>query len=393
MNTLPNRVYTGYHRGRVGYTGHKSMADPLEQFRLEASTLVIQAREALVKKREQEQEALREQERLVKLQQYRDRVNEELQGIHQELSRVANELRELGEDHPQYLVLQEKIAQVELLMADPEEMALRLYASEESEALLQAEKVQMNLRLDEWRRALADDIQQSILNADEYFQASDLAIYVSDYRDDLAAIGLFDKMVELLVQRINELDNSGKPKEIRGHARTLDWLVDFAQKQRYPRTMFGGDGSISKLRQTTRKQAHRPFTYPHLKGKVIVFGGHPHMYEGVRERLTGSMVNLVWFDMEQADTQVRDRSDVVKDADLVVLVTPYASHKFQDIARSACKRFGRELIPCNKTGITSMLDVISQNLVTTEEEEPEVSTVENLNGGLEALANKYGRKR
>ncbi|WP_287131361.1 DUF2325 domain-containing protein [Candidatus Cyanaurora vandensis] len=367
------------------------MIDPLEQLKQEMSLAMGQAREALNQKREQEQLLRRDQERKIKLVQYQERVVNELKIVHDELAKTVAEAYELGEDHPTYLVLNHKLNELSVLMTQPEEMALRLYADEESKAILQADQQIMAQRLDEWRRNLAEDIRQTILAADEYFIASDVAIYVNDYREDLVAIGCFEEMVEILVKRINDLDNSDKPpKEIRGHARTLDWLVDFAQKQRLPRTMLGGDGGIARLRQASRKTP-RPFTYGHLAGQVVVFGGHPNMSDGVRERLVGSQVELIWFDMEQADTQVRDRSDVVKDADLVILVTPYASHKFQDIARAACKRHSQELVPCNKTGLTSLLDIVSQRLAPALTEES--LGAEDLNGGLEALANKYGRRR
>jgi len=115
----------------------------------------------------------------------------------------------------------------------------------------------------------------------------------------------------------------------------------------------------------------------------VVFGGHPHMREGVLKRLGNSQVNLIWIDMEQSDTQAKERAEVVKGADVVILVISYCSHKFQTLAKTACDRHGLELTYCIQTGASSLFDLMVQKLSGSQAMPDDM---------IEAFKSKFGRK-
>jgi predicted transcriptional regulator len=360
------------------------MPDPLKDLRAAADEAIARAHEALAQKRELERQVQREQQRQAKIDEYMALIRQGLNATHEKILTNLEELVDLGTDHPAYQLLKVQLQEIEQQLAHPEVLAEKAYEEEIWEQDVAEDNRKIEEQINSWRRELQQDLSQSIDEADEYFAACDLAVYVRDYKEDLLAIGAFEAVVEHLVRRVNQLDSVGKPKEIRGsHSRTLDWMADFAQEQRYPRQLLGSDGSLIKVRQSSRRQAERPYSYSDLTGKVVVFGGHPHMREGVLKRLGNSQVNLIWIDMEQSDTQAKERAEVVKGADVVILVISYCSHKFQTLAKAACDRHGLELTYCNQTGASSLIDLMVQKLSGNQAMPDDM---------IEAFKSKFGRK-
>lgn len=330
------------------------------------------AKHAVAEKKRRERIAKQERERAQKIQAYCEKVRERLRPIQESLLKSLEDCRILGDADPHFEELQNQLDEINDLMDNPESMAEQLYEEErereeileqqkELEEIVLSEERRIEQELCQWRQDLLQDLLQTIEKAENFFEASDIAIYVKDYKDDLLSIESLELVLRRLIDRINELNTRGtSPLELRQPEATLNYMADFALKQRMQGNVHKVNGGPAQLRQSHRQQVDRPFEYRGINGKVVVFGGHPRMHRNVARRLPD--VNLIWFDQERGIASVADRSDVVRDADLVVLVTAYTSHKMQKIAQMSCDSYGLTLVHQNSTGISSMLELIAVEL-------------------------------
>ncbi len=350
------------------------MIDPITTQEQLIAEKIAEAKKALADKRRVEREAQRHKERTQKIQQYCELVRQRLQPLKDQLAHSLAECVPLGEEHPVYLDLKSQLEQIDEQMANPLELAEQLYEEEiereriqeqqkewEEQVLAEEQRIENEINL--WRKDLLQDLLHTIDTAENYFEASDIAIYIRDFKEDLIAIDALEAVLEYLIERLNELNTKDTVLELRQPIEgTLDRMVDFALKQRVQQSNFfkTNNGPPSQLRQSHRRQAERPFEFKGIQGKVVVFGGHPRMQRNVARRLPD--VNLVWFNQDESVTSMTERADVVRDADLVILVTAYTSHKVQKIAQASCEAYGVPLTYQNSTGIRSMLELIAMQL-------------------------------
>ncbi len=349
------------------------MADPIATQEQLIAEKIAQAKKALAEQKRREREAQRQKEREHKVQLYCEQVRQRLYPLQEQLTASLEECSSLGDDHPVYLDLLSQLNQVAEQIEHPYPLAEQLYEEElereriqeqqkEWEEQVLVEEQRMEEEINRWRQDLFQDLLHTIDTSENYFEASDLAIYIRDYKEDLIAIDVLETVMQYLIERLNELNTKDTVLELRHPIEvTLDRMVDFALKQRVQQSnFFKTNTPPSQLRQSHRRQAERPFQYSGITGKVVVFGGHPRMQRNVARRLPD--VNLVWFNQDDSVTSMSDRAEVVRDADLVILVTAYTSHKVQKIAQASCDAYGVDLAYQNSTGIRPMLELIAVEL-------------------------------
>lgn len=348
------------------------LPDPLADQEQQIAEKIALAKRAVAEKKKRQRQERLAQQRAEKIKEYCEQVKERLRPLHQQLTESLEECSILGEEDQTYLALKAELEELEDKMRHPEPLAEQLYQEEvEREELLEqqreweeyvvAEELRMEEEVNRWRQDLYEDLIQTIDDTHNYFEASDIAIYIRDFKEDLLAISRLELALSHLIDRLNLLNTRETKLELRHPIEgTLNRMVDFALNQRMQGTFLKINNGPSQLKQSHRRQATRPYEYEEVEGKVVVFGGHPRMQRNVARRLPN--VNLVWFNQDEGVASMSERADVVKDADMVILVTAYTSHKVQKIAQASCDAHGLSLTFQNSTGIKPTLELISTEL-------------------------------
>jgi uncharacterized protein len=97
---------------------------------------------------------------------------------------------------------------------------------------------------------------------------------------------------------------------------------------------------------------------------VVVFGGHDRLETAVRNRLRDSNVTLVWC-TAQSGLQIAEQGENhIYNADMVIVITGYASHALTEKAMQAAERAGITPEMINTTGMTRVLETIEYGLKT-----------------------------
>lgn len=348
------------------------LPDPLADQEQQIAEKIALAKRAVAEKKKRQRQERLEQERAQKIKEYCEQVKERLRPLQQQLMESLEECAILGEEDQTYRALKAELDELQAKMDNPEPLAEQLYQEEiEREELLEqqreweeyvlAEERRMEEEVNRWRQELLEDLIQTIDDTHNYFEASDIAIYIRDFKEDLLAINALETVLSHLIERLNTLNTRDTKLELRHPIEgTLNRMVDFALNQRMQGTFLKINNGPSQLKQSHRRQANRPYEYEDVEGKVVVFGGHPRMQRNVARRLPN--VNLVWFNQDEGVASMSERADVVKDADMVILVTAYTSHKVQKIAQASCEAHGLTLTFQNSTGIKPTLELISVEL-------------------------------
>lgn len=347
------------------------MLDPIRRTEQEILEKINLAKKAAQERQKQERRKQQEQQREAKINQYMQEISRRLRHLQEQLQQSLAECAILGEEDPIYQDLRQQLQLVQSQLQNPRPLAEAQYqiqlAQEEValnkrewEDLIIAEERRMDEALAQWRQGLIQDLSETIDAAKTYFEASDIAVYFRDYREDLLATEQLEPLLRRLIHRINELNTRGNPFELRYPVETtLNRMVDFALQQRSQRsTLLGGSRAapLSTLRQEHRHSPDRPYEYRGITGKVVVYGSHPRLQRNVVRRLP--QVTSVWFDFDLPPEALQDRVTTVGDADIAILLTTYSSQEMQQAAQEACQRFGVPLLHQHATGIRSLIELI-----------------------------------
>jgi len=210
-----------------------------------------------------------------------------------------------------------------------------------------------------WRQALKADLLEMISEQDNFYRATDAAVAVRAYTQDLKAIGSLEEVVEALIHQINSTSEDGQPARLRGtHEQTLTFIYNKALENRA--RVDRATEVQPRLRHRTSEK--RPNPYTQLEGKVVIFGGHDRLETAIRNRLRDSQVTLVWC-TAQAGPQLAEQAEShVATADLVLIITGYTSHKLTDKATQAAQRHSRSIEMINTTGMVRVLEAIEYGL-------------------------------
>ncbi len=215
--------------------------------------------------------------------------------------------------------------------------------------------------LQQWQADLRDDLLEMITEQQDFYSATDAAIAIRGYVSDLKEIGALEEIVEALINQINDHSEEGPVARLRGtHEQTLNFIYNKALENR-SRT----DTPPSIQPKTRhRKSDKRPELYAELVGKVLVFGGHDRLQTAIKNRLRNSQVELQWYS-EQDGLQLSAQGESqVTSADLILIITGYASHSMTERAMDACRKADKSYEIINTTGMTRVLEVIEAGLKT-----------------------------
>ncbi|MFN3926086.1 MAG: DUF2325 domain-containing protein [Pseudanabaenaceae cyanobacterium] len=215
----------------------------------------------------------------------------------------------------------------------------------------------------QWRQALKEDLLEMIAEQDDFYSATDAAVAIKPYINDLKAINALEEVVEALMNQINKHSGEGPVAKLKGtYENTINFIYNKAMENRARVERPPNVQATVRHRKTEK----RPVAYEDLEGKVLVFGGHDRLHTAVKNRLRYSKVELVWC-TEQDGLQIASQGEEqINSSDLVIIVTGYASHSLTERAIEACKRLGKNYEIVNTTGMTSVLQVIEAGLKTIQ---------------------------
>lgn len=305
-----------------------------------------------------------QQQRETQVQQEISRIKQRLEPL---LEQVETMLQQLAADDfsesATRLKLEEKAADLRQRLADAPLLAAQAI---DRQMILNEERL-LDERLAEqtnrWRQALRIDLLEMITEQTDFFSATDASIAIRAYVHDLKAIGALEEVVDALIVQINTHSEEGPVARLRGsHEQTLSFIYNKALENR-ARVDRAPD---VQPRIRHRSSEKRPNPYGLLEGKVVIFGGHDRLETAVRNRLRDAEVNLVWC-TAQAGPQIAEQAEThVANADLVLVLTGYTSHKLTDKALQAAQRAGKPVEMINTTGVVRVLEAIEYGLKTKQ---------------------------
>lgn len=249
-----------------------------------------------------------------KLQQQRDEQYQEI--VRQRESRLHPLLKKVEEMISTYKAegyhsaemiqqLQDKADDIRREIAEIPEKAAEIVDSQlvlREERLLEETNRQKVRR---WQEDLRDDLLDMILEQHDFFSATDAAIAIRGYVDDLKELGALEEVVDALINQINEHSEEGPVARLRGtHEQTLNFIYNKALENR-SRTEHHPN---IQPKSRHRKSDKRPELYADLSGRVLIFGGHDRLQTAVRNRLRSSQVELQWY-TEQDGLQLSAQGD------------------------------------------------------------------------------------
>lgn len=283
-----------------------------------------------------------------------------LQPLLQQVEASLEQFRQEGyTDSLSYKKLLDKAAEIQAKITDAPTLAA---LTVDQHMLLNEERL-LNERQGEqvngWRRQLKDDLLDMIDEQDDFFSATDAAIAIRGYMTDLKSIDALNEVVGALMDRINSLSKEGPVAKLRGsHENTLNFIYNKALENR---------AKVERPYEVQPRLRHRasdkrPNAYSDLSGKVVVFGGHDRLETAVRNRLRDAAITLIWC-TAQAGPQLMEQSEShIPTADLVIVITGYASHKLTEKAMRAAERSGKSVEMINTTGMIRLLEAIEYGL-------------------------------
>lgn len=250
------------------------------------------------------------------------------------------------------------------LLANLEEVEL-LAAEIVDEELLKKEDAlieqQVAKEMLEWRTELKDDLVQTIKMQQNFFDATEAALVIKPYIQDLREINAINEVTQILVDQINNLSTAGVAAK---HRRTDEETIAFiADKAIENRSRCNRPRDTIKTRQT-RKNETPPTPYRGLSGKVVIAGGHSKLYAHIVKHLRGNNVEIVWAVANAKTSEIETAVSQVATADLVLIITGYASHRSTEKIHAAAKAAEIPMQMIQTRGTKSVLEAIVMGLQT-----------------------------
>ncbi|AFY38509.1 hypothetical protein Lepto7376_2219 [[Leptolyngbya] sp. PCC 7376] len=307
-----------------------------------------------------------------KLQQQRDQQYQEivrqreskLQPLLKKVEEMISTYRAEGYQNAEMISqLQEKADDIKKEIAEIPEKASEIV---DNQLVLREERLleeKAREKVQKWQTDLRDDLLEMVNEQNDFFSATDAAIAVRSYIDDLKELGALDEVVDALIAQINQHSEEGPVARLRGtHEQTLNFIYNKALENR-SRTEHHPN---IQPKSRHRKSDSKPELYANLIGKVLVFGGHDRLQTAVRNRLRNSQVELQWYS-EQDGLQLSTQGEAqVNNYDLILIITGYASHSMTERAMDACKKADRSFEIIKTTGMTRVLEAIESGLKTQQ---------------------------
>ncbi|MGG6264002.1 hypothetical protein ACQ4M3_21985 [Leptolyngbya sp. AN03gr2] len=278
---------------------------------------------------------------------YRIQIQNDLPELSRRLIEARQSLADNGESSTEIDVIKQVIEERR------EEQAQREYEAQMSKH--QAE------RLAQERHETAEQLLDRIREQTSYYDASYLAMDVYHYREDLKGVDRLDEVVEFLYNRVQEL--SEKPITIQGTAIQKLKIMDaharklWSQSQPEPRPIVEKKSKPdSPIDEKEEKES-----YTHLRGKVVVFGGHTTTRTYVKEKLP--KVYFVWSTVEDGLLIVDQAVQQIQTADVVLLLTDDTSHAVTRKAMTELRRLKKQPIELHHEGVNTIVEKIAWKLM------------------------------
>jgi Uncharacterized protein conserved in bacteria (DUF2325) len=298
---------------------------------------------------------------------YQKALNEVESRLHQILDTVQATLQQLPEDEFSDSLTRQKLKEKEADILQQLADAPRL-ASEaaDRQLILQEERLleeQLTEQTNRWRQELKADLLDMIAEQSDFYSATDAAVALRGYLHDLKAINVLSEVVDALINQINAHSEEGPVAKLRGsHEQTLMFIYNKALENR---------ARVERAPNVQPRTRHRtserhPNPYASLEGKVVIFGGHDRLESAVRNRLRDSDVDLVWCTAQAGLNMAQQAENHIVSADLVLIVTGYASHSLTEKAIQTAKKEGITPEMINTTGMTKLLEAIELGLKTQQ---------------------------
>ncbi|GAP96048.1 hypothetical protein [Leptolyngbya sp. NIES-2104] len=278
---------------------------------------------------------------------YRSQIQQDLPELSRRLIEARESLAQNGESSTEIDVIKQVIEERR------EEQAQREYEAQMSKH--QAE------RLAQERHETAEQLLDRIKEQTSYYDASYLAMDVYHYREDLKGVDRLDEVVEFLYNRVQEL--SEKPITIQGTAIQKLKIMDaharklWSQSQPDPRPI--GEKRTKPDAPVDEKEEKESYT--HLRGKVVVFGGHTTTRTYVKEKLP--KVYFVWSTVEDGLLIVDQAVQQIQTADVVLLLTDDTSHAVTRKAMTELRRLKKQPIELHHEGVNTIVEKIAWKLM------------------------------
>lgn len=305
-----------------------------------------------------------QQQREAQIEQEVGKIKQRLEPLLEQVETMLQKL--IGDDFAESATrvkLEEKAADLRQRLADAPLLAAQAI---DRQMILNEERLldeQLTEQTNRWRQALKVDLMEMIAEQTDFFSATDAAIAVRGYVHDLKAIGALEEVVDALILQINTHSEEGPVARLRGtHEQTLNFIHNKALENR-ARVERPPD---VQPRARHRNSERRPNPYSMLEGKVVIFGGHDRLETVVKNRLRDAKVNLVWC-TAQAGPQIAEQAEIhIANADLILVLTGYTSHKLTEKAMQAAHRVGKTVEMINTTGVVRVLEAIEYGLKTRQ---------------------------
>ena len=213
--------------------------------------------------------------------------------------------------------------------------------------------------LTRWRTQLKADLLDLIHDQTDFYNATDTAIAIKGFIEDLKAIGALTEVVDALMAQINAYDrkaseNALPTARLRGtYEQTLTFIADQAQRNR-----LNFEGRTTSFTPRRTQSSSRPESYSDLDGKVVIVGGHDRLETAIRNRFRGSGIELIWATTQTGPQIWAQAEQQILDADLVIVLTGYASHRHTEGIVKATKQCGKTPTYVNTTGMARLIEAI-----------------------------------
>jgi hypothetical protein len=284
---------------------------------------------------------------VIAIRHYRSQIQNDLPELSRRLIEARQSLEENGENTADIDFIKQVIEERR------EEQAQREYEAQMSRH--QAEK------LTQERHETAEQLLDRIKEQTSYYDASYLAMDVYHYREDLKGVDRLDEVVEFLFNRVQEL--SDKPITLQGTAIQKLKIMDaharklWAQAQSEPRAII----EKKPKAETDIEEKEQKESYTHLRGKVVVFGGHTTTRTYVKEKLP--KVYFVWSTVEDGLLIVDQAVQQIQTADAVLLLTDDTSHAVTRKAMTELRRLKKQPIELHHEGVNTIVEKIAWKLM------------------------------
>lgn len=217
-------------------------------------------------------------------------------------------------------------------------------------------------RLTQERHQIADQLLERIAEQTSYYEASYLAMDVYHYREDLKGVDRLEEVVEALYNQVQA--NSDQPVNLYGTAIQKLKIMDaharklWSQQQAEPKPVVEkkSNGRVEETEKSEKTES-----YAHLRGKVVVFGGHTTTRTYVKERLP--KVYFVWSTVEDGLLIVDQAVQQIQTADVVLLLTDDTSHTVTRKAVAELKRLKKQPIELHHEGVSTIVEKVAWKLM------------------------------